>query len=151
MGFIEGKYQITASAGFGADPGRVVLATQGLYHVDPSASLEGLWGQLSLGPLVQVGLINQDYIVATTMNARSSLPFPNLPVLKVTMEGGLGLLLSQEEGEALLGSFLLVVGGGMDHRLASHLTLSVKTLLNFAVGPAEDFFLTTFLGLSYHF
>lgn len=149
-GYVEGRFQVCASAGLGADPVREYVAVQGLHHVRSDLPLEGLWGQLSVGPLIQVGFRKEETLVAPTLNARSRVDIPGVPVLKCCVEGGLGPLITKKGGGPTRGSLLLVVGGGMDHRLGEHWSLSAKTYLNFAVGATEQFFVSVLLGVSYH-
>ncbi len=127
------------------------------FTVDPETFLIGgkfdypLGYGFSIGPLVQIGLSDDDQLYGFSGNVKYTISIPDAPRLLPSLEAGAGVLVSHQDrvsNDDTEASFLIVLGGGLDYMITDHLGLGAHVYANPAVGPGEDFFVSFLFGVN---
>jgi hypothetical protein len=112
---------------------------------------------VSLGPLLQLGITDDLTQVGLSLQAKFTADILEIPALKPHVEAGIGFIyadLDRGRGDADDTSYLIPVGVGAEYRLGPKLALDTTLLFNFTdlddVGD-EDFFITWLVGVKFAF
>jgi hypothetical protein len=133
--------------------GRPTLGLGIGFTVDPETFLMGgkfdfpLAYGFSLGPLVQIGLSDDDQLYGFSGNIKYTITIPEAPRVLPSLEAGAGVLVSDQNDDAET-SFLIVLGGGLDYMITDHFGLGGHVYANPAAGPGEDFFVSFLFGVN---
>lgn len=137
--------------------GRPTLGLGIGFTIDPETFLIGgkfdlpLAYGFSLGPLVQIGLSDDDKLYAFSGNVKYTFSIPEAPKVLPSLEAGAGVLVSDQDrgkNDDTEASFLIVVGGGLDYMITEHFGLGAHVYANPAAGAGEDFFVSFLFGVN---
>ena len=138
--------------------GRPTLGLGIGFTVDPETFLIGgkfdfpLAYGFSLGPLVQIGVSDDDTLVGISGNLKYTISIPEAPKVLPSLEAGAGILISDQDrggrDDDTEASFLIVLGGGLDYMITNHIGLGAHVYANPAAGPGEDFFVSFLFGVN---
>ncbi len=133
--------------------GRPTLGLGIGFTVDPETFLIGgkfdfpLTYGFSLGPLVQIGLSDDEQLYGFSGNIKYTISIPEAPKVLPSLEAGAGVLVSDQNDDTET-SFLIVLGGGLDYMITDHFGLGGHVYANPAPGPGEDFFVSFLFGVN---
>src|SRR5262245_41994470 len=119
-----GHWSVRGGIGFTASPELFLMALEGDYQ---------LFQNFGVGPLVQLGVTDEELLVAPTVNAQYAFNIPRLDRLKPFIQGGLGFVYRNNEdcdcNEDT--GFLVNFGPGVDWFLGNNLAVGSSALFNF--------------------
>lgn len=117
-----------------------------------------LTDNISVGPLLQMGVTEDLTQVGFTVQAKYTLDLAGLPALKPHVQGGIGFIHAdldrgrfREEDDT---SFLIPLGFGAEYRLTNQISLESTLLFNFTdlhLGRDDNFFITWLTGVRFRF
>jgi hypothetical protein len=153
---VPNPLSVRGAIGFTLDPDTFLMAFQGDYFLDD---------QLSLGPLLQLGVDDDTTILAPTLNVQYAFDLTELEEdgdeilerLKPFVQGGVGLGYIHKDrrrGDDDDVGFLLNLGFGLEYYLTDQLALGNNLLFNILPDKTngENFFLSwQFVTLRYRF
>jgi opacity protein-like surface antigen len=129
--------------------------------VDDTAFALGVSGDyflnnnLSIGPLLQIGLTGDLFQLGLTAQAKYTFDLPDMPAIKPHIEAGIGFIYadldrpSGRSGDDT--SFLIPLGVGLEYRLSSRISLDTTLFFNFTDldvrGGNDNFFITWLVGV----
>jgi hypothetical protein len=99
--------------------------------------------ELSVGPLLQVGLDDGYSQVGLTAQIKYTFDIDANPMIHPHVQGGMGFIHASNGGSQT--DFLLPLGGGIDVEVAKHLFLNTTLLLN-VTGLRDDLYVSWFFG-----
>ena len=134
-------WSFRAGMGFTNDPNNFLLSFELPYRFDQ---------YVSLGPLFQIGLGDDRYIVAPSVNLTITipdLPGENFDRFKPNLFAGVGFAVIENEGRAgddRAVDFLINTGFGVDYVLSQRVSIGSRMILNFLPNKVldEKFFYT---------
>jgi hypothetical protein len=103
----------------------------------------------SLGPLLQVGVSDDDTLVGISGNVKYTVSLPDAPRILPSLEVGAGALISDRDNDDTEGAFLIVVGGGLDYMITSNLGLGGHVYADPFFGDETDAFVSFLFGLTF--
>ncbi len=113
---------------------------------------------ISVGPLLQIGVTGDLTQIGLTVQAKYTLDLLDIPDLKPHFQGGIGFIhadldrgRSRDEDDT---SFLIPLGFGAEYRLTEKISLESTLLFNFTDLDDvrdDDFFITWLIGARFHF
>ncbi len=127
---------------------------------DGTAFALGLYGdyfltrELSVGPLVQVGVTNDLFQTGVSAQAKYILDVADVPKLKPNVQAGLGIIhadLDQRGRRESDTSYLIPLGIGAEYKLKDSVSLDTTILFNITNLDVRDekFFVTWLVGLKF--
>lgn len=133
-----GDVSIAASLGFTADPGSFLLGFEVPFNVTDD---------VSVGPLLQLGLDDDWTIVAPTANVRyafdlSGASNPDVRRLRPFVQGGLGFAYLEKERSGRSDrddtGFLFNMGGGVEYFITDNFALGSNVMFNILPDEVVD-------------
>lgn len=113
---------------------------------------------ISIGPLLQIGLTGDLTQIGLSAQAKYTLDIPDLPDLTPHFQGGIGFIHADLDRGPLPSanstSFLIPIGFGANYRLTRELSLESTLLFNITdlgSGVNDSFFITWLIGARFHF
>jgi hypothetical protein len=106
----------------------------------------------SLGPLVQIGLSDDDQLYGFSGNLKYTISIPDAPKLLPSLEAGIGVLVSHKDtprDDDTEAAFLIVLGGGLDYMITDHIGVGAHVYANPAIDHGEDFFASFLFGMNF--
>lgn len=148
----KGKFTVGAALGLQgdtADGTAFAIGVSGDYF---------LTDNISVGPLLQIGLTGDLTQIGVSAQAKYTLDLPDIPDLTPHFQGGIGFIHADVDRGPFFDaddtSFLIPVGFGADYRLTRDISLESTLLFNFTDldgGVNDSFFITWFVGARFHF
>lgn len=148
----RGKFTVGAALGLQgetADGTAFAIGVSGDYF---------LTDNISVGPLLQIGLTDDLTQIGLSAQAKYTLDLPDIPDLTPHFQGGIGFIHADVDRGPFFDaddtSFLIPIGVGADYRLTQDISLESTLLLNFTdldEGVNDNFFITWFVGARFHF
>jgi hypothetical protein len=146
-----GEFVFGAALGLQADTAddtAVALGFYGDYY---------LTQELSVGPLLQVGVTDDLEQFGLTAQVKYTFDLPDTPELKPHVQAGLGFIHAELDRPWFRNeddtSFLIPLGVGLDYQLTDSVSLDNTLLFNFTNLDVRDenFFLTWLIGCKFRF
>ncbi len=127
---------------------------------DGAAFALGLYGdyfltrELSVGPLLQMGVTNDLFQTGVSAQAKYFLDIADIPKLKPNVQAGLGIIhadLDRRGGKESDTSYLIPFGIGAEYKLKDSVSLDTTFLFNITNLDVRDekFFVTWLVGLKF--
>ena len=148
----RGKFTVGAALGLQgetADGTAFAIGVSGDYF---------LTDNISVGPLLQIGLTNDLTQIGFSAQAKYTLDLPDIPDLTPHFQGGIGFIHADVDRGPFFDaddtSFLIPIGVGADYKLTQDISLESTLLFNFTdldEGVNDNFFITWFVGARFHF
>jgi hypothetical protein len=114
--------------------------------------------EISIGPLLQIGLTDDLTQVGFTAQVKYTLDLPQVPELKPHFQAGIGFIHAEldrgRDEDVDDTSFLFPIGLGAEYRLNRKVSLDSTLLFNFTNlrdVRNDDFFITWLVGIKIHF
>jgi hypothetical protein len=123
-----GRAMLKGGIGFTSSPSDFLLTLEADYFFTNG---------LAVGPLFQLGLWDDPFIFAPTLNFKGVFDLPEVRRLKPLVEGGLGLAYmdaDRRHGGADDTGFLLDFGGGLQYFVDDRIAVGSEVLFNFVPG-----------------
>lgn len=132
------------AAGFTTNPGTFLM----MGRFDFPISIRE--NDFTIGPVLQFGMEDEDALelFGATANLKYYIPLREVapPWLRPSLEAGAGVLIS---GEDKSGSFLFMLGGGVDFAITRSIEIGAHVYANPAPGPGEDFYMSYLFGTNF--
>jgi hypothetical protein len=120
-----GRATVKGGLGFTSSPTDFLIALEGSYF---------LTNDLAVGPLFQLGIDDDPFIFAPSLNVRYLFDLRGLPRLRPLAEGGIGLVYESEDSGPRTRDetgFLIDFGGGFQYFLTDRVAVGSEILFNF--------------------
>jgi hypothetical protein len=130
--------------------------------LDGTAFAVGIFGDfpilpnVSIGPLMQLGVTDDLFQIGITAQAKLTLDIPNVPELKPQFQAGIGFINADLDVGPFSDddtSWLIPIGMGLEYRAMKNLYFGTNLLLNFTdlevLNKSDDLHVTWLVGLRF--